>query len=147
MMKTSRKVTRIRLDILTNDMFFLYGIVSSEPDYKLSLALNKKMGIFLKNKAPLKLHNDNGNELTFSRFSYTNASDDVVYELISNRSEKQYLLKKLKNVDYVFHVHFHGKDIIGSNVTSLLRDTESINAVFEIDPHTFSDKNLQYIIH
>lgn len=149
MMKTSRKITRIRLDILTNDMFFLFGIVSSEPDYKLSLALNKKMGIFLKNKAPLKLHNDAGNELTFSRFSYTNASDDVVYELISNRSEKQYLLKKLKNIDYVFHVHvhFHGNDIIGSKVTSLLRDTESINAVFEIDTHTFSDKNLQYIIH
>jgi hypothetical protein len=147
MMKSSKKITRIRLDALTNDMFFLYGIVSSEPDYKLSLALNKKMGIFLKNRAPLKLHNDTGNELSFSRFSYTNDDDDVIYELISNRSEKQYLLKKLKNIDYIFHVHFHGNDIIGSKVTSLLRDTESVNAVFVIDPNTFSDKNLQHIIH
>ncbi|MBI5009494.1 MAG: hypothetical protein HZB98_07585 [Bacteroidia bacterium] len=53
MIKNVQKVKRIQLNVENNDKLFLYGIVSAEPDYKLSLALNKKMGISLKNISPL----------------------------------------------------------------------------------------------
>lgn len=145
-MKSSQKIMRIQLDLNRNDRFFLYGIVSSDPDYKLSLALNKKIGISLKNSDPLHLPDDTGNELTFSRFTFTNHSDDVVYNLISNRSGKQFLLKKLKNIDYILHVHYPDCDNACSKVFTLLKGTESVNAVFLIDTKTFNDKNLQYII-
>ena len=146
MIKNVQKVKRIQLNVENNDKLFLYGIVSAEPDYKLSLALNKKMGISLKNISPVNLSDESGNEISFSRFSYINHSDDVVYSLISNRSSKQFLLKKLKNIDYIFHVHYNGSDSNNLNVTSLLRETEAVNAVFVIDTATLNDKNLQYII-
>lgn len=145
-MKSTQKITRIQLDVKRNDRFFLFGIVSTDPDYKLSLALNKKMGISLKNSAPLHLPDDTGIERTFSRFTYTNHSDDVVYNLISNRSGKQFLLKKLKNIDYIFQVQYPDCDNYNPEISSLLKGTESVNAVFFIDTGTFNDKNLQYII-
>jgi hypothetical protein len=145
-MKSSQKITRIQLDVKRIDRFFLYGLVSSDPDYKLSLALNKKMGISLKNSSPLHLPDNTGTELIFSRFSYSNHTDDIVYNLISNRSGKQFLLKKLKNIDYIFQVHYHDCVNCESKLTSVLKGTESVNAVFIIDTETLNDKNLQYII-
>ena len=145
-MKSPQKITRIQLDVNQNDRVFIYGIVSTDPDYKLSLALNKKMGISLKNNTPLHLPDNTGNEPTFSRFSYINHSDDIIYNLISNRSGKQFLLKKLKNIDYIFQVHYPDCDNCNSKVSSLLKGTESVNAVFFIDTETFNDRNLQYII-
>jgi hypothetical protein len=145
-MKNIQKIKRIQLNVEDNEKLLLCGIVSAEPDYKLSLALNKKMGISLKNKSPLNLSDESGNEISFSRFAYSNHSDDVVYNLISNRSGKQFLLKKLKNIDYIFQVHFPGSDNASTKVTSLIRETEAVNAVFVIDTSTLNDKNLQYII-
>jgi hypothetical protein len=145
-MKKAQKVTRIQLEVSRNEKLFLYGIVSTEPDYKLSLALNKKMGISLKNKAPLNLPDDLGNEVSFSRFVYTNRSEDAVYNLISNRSGKQFLIKKLKNIDYIFHIHRHGSENDSSKIISQLRETESVNAVFLLDTGLINNKNLKYII-
>jgi len=147
MIKNIQKIKRIPLNVGSADNLLLCGIVSAEPDYKLSLALNKKMGISLKNKSPLNLIDESGNELSFSRFSFANHSDDTVYNLISNRSEKQFLLKKLKNIDYIFQVQYTGSDNTISKVTMLLRETEAVNAVFVIDTATLNDKNLSYIIH
>ena len=44
-------------------------------------------------------------ELNFSRFSDIKQSPDIIYNLISNSSGKNFLLKKLKNIDYIFQVH------------------------------------------
>ncbi len=54
-MKKIQKVTRLRLHNDENHDYILLGLVSAEPDYKLSLALNKKFGISLKNISPLKI--------------------------------------------------------------------------------------------
>jgi hypothetical protein len=145
-MKSSQKITRIQLDVKRIDRVFLYGLVSSDPDYKLSLALNKKMGISLRNSIPLQLPDSTGSEHTFSRFSYINHPDEVSYNLISNRSGRQFLLKKLKNIDYIFQVHYPECENCNSNISTILKTTESVNAVFIIDTHTFNDKNLHYII-
>lgn len=145
-MKNSVKIKRIQLNMDYIEKLLFCGIVSTEPDYKLSLAINKKLGLSLKSKSPLRLTDGSGNELIFSRFSYTNHSDDTIYTLISNRSGKQYFLKKLKNVDFLFHVHYNVIENNGLKVTTLLRETEAVNAVFVIDTMTLNDKNLQYII-
>ncbi len=146
MMRTEQKIKRIQMDVGKDEKPILYGIVTTEPDYKLSLALNKKMGISLKNMKPLNLTDESGSELSFSRFTFANQSSDIVYNLISNRSGKRFLLKKLKNIDYIFQVHYPGNENNSIKVSSLLRETESVNAVFVIDTETLNDKNLHYII-
>ena len=144
-MKSVQKVTRVQLKISQNDEFILLGIVSAEPDYKLSLTLNKKFRISLKNISPVKINNDIGSELTFSRFSDSSSSPDRIFNLISNRSGKNFLLKKLKNVDYIFQVQNPDNEININQITASLREIGTVTAVFNIDMNTIKDKNLRYL--
>jgi hypothetical protein len=145
-MRAVQKIKRIQLDINQNYESALLGIVSAEPDYKISLILNRKFGISLKNISPVTLP-DKNSELTFSRFSDTGGSPDLIYELVSNRAGKSFLLKKLKNIDYIFQIYDPGNDVNINNIIAALRETDCITAVFNIDPKTIKDKNLLYLIH
>jgi hypothetical protein len=144
-MKASQKVRRVQLKINQNDEPVLIGIVSSEPDYKISLALNKKLKISLKQAPSLHLKNSSGQELIFSRFS-DSSSSGIIFDLISNRFGKTHLIKKLKNIDFIFHIHNHDNNDDTEYYISLLRDTEFITAVFNLDSRVIKDKNLQFVI-
>ncbi len=144
-MKAAPKITRVKLKINQKHEFILFGIVSPEPDYKISLALNRKLKISLKNISPVILNSGSGNELSFSRFSDSAASPDLIYDLISNRSGKNYLLKKLKNIDYIFRIYNPEDEVNIDQILSLLRETECLSAVFTLDPDTIKDKNLLHL--
>jgi len=145
-MKSLQKVTRVQLKVNQDEESILIGIVSAEPDYKLSLALNKKFRISLKNISPLKLADDSGSELLFSRFSDLSASPDRVFTLFSNRTGKYFLIKKLKNVDYIFQVQDTDAGYNSAEIAARLREIDSLTAVFIIDIATLKDKNSQYLI-
>lgn len=145
-MKSIQKITRIQLKISKDNEYILFGLVSSEPDYKLSQIFNKKFGISLKNNTPIKITDDAHSEQVFSRFSYTNDSTGLAFNLFSNRSGNNFLLRKLKNVDYIFQLHDPENEKNIDSLTTDLRETESINAVFTIDLNTFKDKNLKFLI-
>jgi len=145
MMKT-RKVTRVKLQIDQVNDFVLLGLVSSEPDYKLSLALNKKFSISLKNVSPVKINTDAGIELLFSRFADTSQSPERIYNLVANRSGKQFLIKKLRNIDFILHLHDPDNNDMISKITSSLREIDIITAVFNIDVDSIRDKNLHLVI-
>ena len=144
-MKSTQKVTRVRLNIEQNNEYILIGLVSAEPDYKLSLALNKKFRISLKNISPLRLPADNNSEFTFSRFSNNDDPTDLIFILISNRSGKNYLLNKLKNIDYLLQIHISEKEVNLNLITSYLREIDTITSVFNINTDTLKDKNLHYL--
>lgn len=146
-MKSIQKITRVQLKINQADEFTILGLVSAEPDYKLSLTINKKFRISLKNISPVKIIDDPGSELAFSRFSDISGSPGLVFTLVSNRSGKHFLLRKLKNVDYIFQVHDPESENNIDTLIAGLREIEAVNAVFNIDLNTFKDKNLQYLTH
>jgi len=142
-----KKVTKIRLEVSQNEDVILFGIVSREPDYKLSLALNQKIGIALKRSNPITINDDSGNAHSFSRFATsTILSDDVVYTLTSNRSGALFMIKKLKNIDYLFHINNPDNNDLESKISAILREIPNIDAVFQIDIKTINDKNMSYII-
>jgi hypothetical protein len=144
-MKSTQKVTRIKLNIQQNNDFFLLGIVSAEPDYKLSLLLNNKFRISLKNISPVPLLYDDESEFTFSRFSNYDDSAGLNIILISNRSGKNFLFKKLKNIDYLLQIQSTENDPNLNDITSSLREIDSVTAVFNIDINAIKDKNLHYL--
>jgi hypothetical protein len=144
-MKSTQKVTRVKLDIEQNIDYILLGLVSSEPDYKLSLSLNKKFRISLKTISQLRLPRDNNSELTFSRFSNNDDHTDLKLNLVSNRSDKNFLLSKLKNIDYLLQIQNPENDINLNEITSKLREIDAVTAVFNIDINTIKDKNLHYL--
>lgn len=141
-MKSAQKVTRVKLNIEQNSDYILLGIVTAEPDYKLSLSLNRRFGISLKNILPLKFAEE---DLAFSRFSNSSEHENVNFNLISNRSGKNFLLNKLKNIDYLLQITDPENEVDLNKITSVLREVETINAVFNIDINTLKDKNLHYL--
>ena len=144
-MKSIQKITRIQLKISKDNEYIIFGLVSSEPDYKLSQIINKKFRISLKNSSPVKITDDAVSEQSFSRFSHTNDSTGITFNLFSNRSGNNFLLRKLKNVDYIFQLHDPENEKNIDSITTDLREIESINAVFTIDLNAFKDKNLKYL--
>ena len=141
-MKRIQKVTSVKLNIEQSSDYFLLGLVCSEPDYKLSQSLNKKFGISLRNIIPIKLIDQ---ELTFSRFSNSHDPDNNTFNLISNRSGTTYFLAKLKNIDYLLQISNPESEVDLNSITALLREVETINAVFNIDVNSIKDKNLHYL--
>ena len=146
-MKANPKIKRVRLKINPENGFVFFGIVSPEPDYKLSLALNRKLKINLRNVTPVIIGQKEGEEISFSRFSDASASPHLTYELISNRSGKDYLIKKLINIDFIFRI-FNGENEADLNlINTLVKEIECITAVFNLDPATIKDRNLDYITY
>jgi hypothetical protein len=145
-MKKPQKITRVKLQVEKINDFILFGLVSSEPDYKLSLALNKKLTISLRNSSPVMINGENEKELLFSRFSDSRESPDRTFNLISNRSGKYFLIKKLRNIDYILHIHDTENKNIVNEITSSLREIDTITAVFNIDIDSIKDKNLNLVI-
>ena len=145
-MTNIRKVTRVKLQIDNVNDFILIGLVSSEADYKLSLSLNKKFKISLKNISPVKINETSRTELQFSRFSDISQSPDRIFNLFSNRTGKYFLISKLRNIDYILHIHDPDNKPIISEIISSLREIDCITAVFNIDTDTIKDKNLHYIM-
>ena len=145
-MKSRQKITRIQLDTETGKDFSLFGIVSAEPDYRLSLLINKALKISLKNEKPVSVVVDGGDELTFSRFSFHSGKNDIVWNLISNKSGKSFLISKLKKIDYLFQVYLNECKFDISGISMTLRTIEAVTAVFVLDPDELKDKNLHYLI-
>jgi hypothetical protein len=144
-MKSVRKVIRHKLSEVQNNEHILLGLVSAEPDYKLTLSINKKFGLSLKNISPIILLEDNKSEFVYSRFSNNITNDNLIVDLISNRSGKNYLINKLKNIDFLLRVHTSKNEGILNNITLSLREIEIITAVFNIDINVIKDKNLHHL--
>jgi hypothetical protein len=144
-MQKRQRITKIQLSVNEQDRPAVFGIVSTEPDYRLSLALNKKLNISLKNTGAVEFQDDKGKKLHFSRFS-DSSGPDWHYQLLSNRSEKEFMLKKLKNIDYLLLLQRPEKDFNPEGILSQLREIEAITGVFNIEISTLNDKNLKYLI-
>jgi hypothetical protein len=139
------KISRLKLENNHFEDISMIGLVSAEPDYKLSLSINKTLKISLKNSTPVKISDETGQELVFSRFSDTTAYPDLIFDLISNRSGKEFLLKKLKNVDYIFQI-IDSENRYGHNqIADFLRKTEFVTALFVVDINTFKDRNFHFL--
>jgi len=145
-MKSAAKIKRVTLNISENTEPLLFGIVAAEPDYKISLALNRKLGISLKSADPVILKEENDDELLFSRFSSPSDSPDLVYDLTSNRSGKSYLIRKMRNIDYFLQVHNADNETDTGKILSLIRETDCVTAAFKIGAEIIKDKNVRFLV-
>jgi hypothetical protein len=145
-MNNSQKITRIHLSVNEQDEPVILGIVTPDPDYKISLKLNKKLSISLRNTKPVEFRDNDGDDFVFSKFADSSVAPDSVFQLVSNRSGNNFLLKKLKNIDYLLIIRDPGKNFKLEQVMLQIREIDSITGVFKIDFKTLKDKNLKYLI-
>jgi len=146
-MRSTPKIRRVQLKLNQSNESVILGIVSAEPDYKLTLAINKNLGISLKNSSPVTIPDVPGDEPVFSRFACSPSSENLVYDLTSNRSGKNCLVGKLKNIDFFLRIHDPDNEVNIDQVAAKLREMDCITAVFNIDAGSVKDKNINHLIH
>lgn len=144
-MKGSKKIIKIQLPADENEEQFIFGLVSADPDYKLSLLINRKLGISLKTADPVEITDEKSGIISFSRFSDISGAPDQVFSLVSNKSGKNYLLRKLKNVDFLFQYSDFYQTYDPLKITELLKELDGITGVFRLDAEQLKEKNLRYL--
>jgi hypothetical protein len=142
-MKNPQKIKKIHLPLNDHDIPVILGIVSTDQDYKLTRKLNKKLSVSLKNTDPGEASENDGSMNQFSRFSFSDPENEIIYQLISNRTGKSFLIKKLKNIDYLFLITDAGRTLQHDKLITVLREIDSVSMAFNISFESISkDKNI-----
>jgi hypothetical protein len=141
-MNGKAKITRHAIiDSGMPDFIFL-GIVSAEPDYRLSVMLNRHLAIDLRHSQTDICEVRGKDETTWSRFTTT----PLTLSLVSNKSRGKILIRKLKNIDYLFVIH-NAED--GKNAGALaaaVRKCPEVTAVFVFESLEIGDRNLSLLV-
>src|SRR5688500_10214994 len=81
--------------------FLLIGIVCHHRDYRLSMALNKKLDINLSKQDEYTVFNNKRMEDQFFSFYEFVTEEEDRYNLISNKSQKGFLIPEQNQVDFL----------------------------------------------
>lgn len=106
-------MTKFKLEIEWDLEFHLFGIACHSRDYKLAWAMNNALDIELK-----KLDNEvlNNEGEPFGMYEWNHYSGNQKFVLVANRTSKGWLVKDLKQFDYLLFVdgdyhHFDAKEL------------------------------------
>jgi len=135
-MKNNLRITRHVIKPEDNHPFIFIGIVTTEADYRLSVFINKLLGISFKHSGELT-DDDNPENPGFSVFS----TSPLTYSLISNKKSGNFLIRKLKNIDFFLVLHDKSKTEKPDVIAATLRKNPDITAVFIFNSQEIRDKN------
>lgn len=94
-----------KLNVEPENDFYLIGIASHENDYRLSWAVNQSLEFELVKENNLLInHPKHKVDIEYSMYSYEDENEYITYTLISNKSEKGFLLPNKKNIDFILKV-------------------------------------------
>ena len=127
--------------------FNLLGISSHENDYHLSWALNQKLGLQFIKIRNLEIHQaEAALSQEFSVFNYEDEDALLVYNLISNKCERGYLIPELRNIDYFLQISGETNQGFLDQYIENLRNSGVVNASFVLDPKKIKDAE-KLILH
>ncbi len=132
-MKQPKKITRIALVVDDTDNIIIMGLVSHDPDYKLSLSINRKLGISLRNISPVEAPGIKTIPESYSRFHDNSDPHGLLYTLVSNRNGKSHLARKLVNIDYLLLIQVPDEGPDCDDLAASLREIDGVTAVFNIN--------------
>jgi len=122
--------------------FSFLGIVTTEPDYKLSHLLNKRLVISLSHSTDEIVNEPYNENSSFSKF----VTRDRKYALISNKSDQSLFLRKMSKIDFLLIESPDSNSNI--NITAeLIRKINGITAVFVLNSNEIRDKNIEILRH
>lgn len=121
--------------------FVLIGISSHEKDYRISWAINNKLGLDLIKTDPLEIQDKKQEEASgFSLFVCDRPDEFMEYLVIANRSEKGLLIPEQKQMDYFFVIK---GEIENEKIAVMIDKIKEINFVLtaiRIDPALLKSK-------
>lgn len=140
-MNREKKITRHTIGSSESQPFSFLGVVSAEPDYRLSVMINRHLGTGLRKCTEDIIITTPTGTQSFSRFS----PEDRAFTLVSNRSSGTILLRKLKNIDYLMVPGGEHNKSDAEKLAALLRQIPEITAVFVFDSRDNSDRNISLL--
>jgi hypothetical protein len=120
--------------------FDLIGIVCQHKDYRLCMAINRKIGLHLSKQDEYSVFNNKRMEdQVFSFYEYISDENDR-YNLIANRSQKGFLLPEQKQIDYLFLMRLIRERMDVEQVIVALKEIPIILAAYALDPATLKSR-------
>jgi hypothetical protein len=140
--KEREKVTRHTIFSAEPAEFLFLGLVTSEPDYRLTVMLNRQLSISLQ-------HNDidivagSGDDAPhFSVFT----TSPLMLSLVTNRIPGNFLIRKLKTIDYFLVIHGVPDRVKAENLAAQIRKHPDITAVFLFNSTLIADRNIKLLV-
>ena len=141
-MNSSPKITRLTIGSVKSEPFCFLGIVTSEPDYTISLRINKKTGIALRHSDEEIFTGTENDRVSFSLFT----TPDNSHALVANKSEKKFLINKLNKIDFLF-IQRSGYSSNFTDLVKTIRSIEGVTAVFVFNSAEVKERNIDLIRH
>lgn len=133
---------RLKLDYKQEYNFLLFGISTSEKDYRLIWNLNNTLNLLLaKTEDHQAYHKKADGDQFFSCFLYMDNKTMLEYKMISNKSENGILIDELKNIDFFLILKGEYSDEYPNLLRQKILKMENIQAVFLIDPENLKNKD------
>ncbi len=129
----------VKLKIELQYDFLLFGIVSSEPVYRVAWLINEALRINLSEAEKRKLYNSKKEVLQFFDYFISEEPNDEIFELIHNKCETGYLLEEHSKIDFLLKITHSLSDV--SNIVKKLKHLQGVTMVFNIDVDTLKSKN------
>ena len=105
----------------------MLGIVSDEPEYKLTWSMNEALRTSFRRMEDLSLYHRKGqSEQRFSLYLYEEENTMLTYRIIRNRSENGHFLSDLKNIDYVIHIQ---GELDTTRVSEFIRQANRLDTI------------------
>lgn len=130
---------KIKLDISSKPHFIQYGLVTSEPVYRLCWLLNTAFSISLTESEPLNcLHAKRNMLQSFMLFEAKNTEHQTSFSLIQNKGPQGFFDEDQKQVDFWLRVD---GEIENTFLLSTLKKIKEINLTFELKPGLVKTKS------
>lgn len=127
-----KKIHKLAFEFENN--FSLIGIASHENDYRLSWAINKFLNLDLAKTQNLSInHPKHKIAIDYSMYTYSDENNYIDYHLISNKSEKGFLISEMKNIDFVLRVAGNSDAEVLNDLLSGLKKIDIIITAFLIE--------------
>jgi len=140
-----KNVKKIQLTLNPEQKVEVFGLVSAEPDYKISMSLNKTLEYLLRSSDPVTIKSGGKEDISFSRFSDITDLPHSWISIVSNRSGNNTLLRKFPKLDYIVVACHNLDDRTPEEFAAKFRDVPHINGVFIIDKNTIDNSVLEAI--
>ena len=130
---------RLTLDLVDEYPFTIYGIRSSENDYRLCWGLNKELGIALKMEKHIEVFSKKGEISVHSLFSFTSDYEQVKYRLVQNKTINGFVLPESDKADYLLIVD-QSPEIDPDVLIRKIRKSRQVLMAFPLDIENLKSK-------
>jgi hypothetical protein len=130
-MVAKKKIHKLTFEFESD--FSLIGIASHENDYRLSWAINKSIGLDLIKVEDFSVnHPKHKIQINYSMYNYDDENNYINYNLISNKSEKGFLISEMKNIDFVLRISGYPDTAFLNELLSRLKKIDIVITAFLI---------------